>query len=138
MHDCKFTIKPGVFTNSDNDTMAIYFGENAHLEVTARLTSVQRVRREPEVGIFRDSYEPTDVDLLEVVCRVYNAKGECVSESTRDPEGIMDVLKQIIKEYALDVFAADHWDMVQEFGDAQADRYYESMMEDRRERDNHL
>ena len=111
-----------------------YFGKNVRLWVTFAVSEVEFLPAEPNAGFPCDSYEATDVDLINVWVEVLDLNGEVEYEKAFDidsmPKGITDYLKM----ECLDV-AMDHPDWAQELADADADRRYESMMEDRWERE---
>ena len=134
MRDREIWIRIPSVPYASQTEVAERFGKNTNLVVTFQVSNVERHGAEPAAGFPLPYYEVTDVDVVSLLVQVLDDNHDVVTEREQDiaelPKGIVDYIKEVCIEIAL-----DNSEWAREFADAEADRYYESMMEDRRERE---
>lgn len=104
-------------------------GRNTIVMVDFTPTEVEFLPAEPNAGFPCDFYEVTDVDLIKVSIDNETENG-LEFDISKFSQGIVDYLKSRCLSEAL-----DHPDWGQALADADADRRYEAMMEERWERE---
>lgn len=111
-------------------TLVPIFGTNSTVFVDFKVSKVEYHPAELDAGFPHDYYEATDVDVLRVDLAPWDSKDVITINLADIPVPVMEILVDLCL-----TMAAKNPDLARELADADADRRYESMMEDRWERE---
>jgi hypothetical protein len=115
--------------NNGMKDLAALFGKGNTVTITFNITNWEREPAEPAVGFFNDFYYATDVEITDI--EVSDEDGHLDNYIVDMVEkGIIDILKECCIEEC-----NNNPEWVEKEVDAETDRRYDSMMEDRWERD---
>ena len=130
-HVCTLTIPSDHRAESSGmKELAQLFGKGNTITCTFNITNWEREAAEPAAGFLTDAYYATDVEITNI--DLSDEEGEHLDTYLVEKmeQGLLDILKQCCIEASY-----DHPDWVMSVVDADYDRRYETLMEDRWERD---
>lgn len=127
---CTIEIPSDELANSNGmKDLAALFGKGNTVTITFNITNWECEPAEPAVGFFNDFYYATDVEITDI--EVSDEDGHLDNYIVDMMEkGIIDILKECCIEEC-----NNNPEWVEKEVDAETDRRYDSMMEDRWERD---
>ena len=129
-HTCTIQIPSDDRANGNGmKELATLFGKGNTVNVTFKITNWECEPAEPDVGFFTDMYYATDVEITDITLTDDDGELDTYIVEMMD-KGIIDILKECCIEESY-----DHPDWVNDVVDSEQDRRYDTLMEDRWERD---